>query len=153
MLKQTLDQRLVSKCLFMCMHKTCIKPCAYNYAIVFLFLFFIGSILTIDDLNSVYEKLIKAAGNWLDLGLSLRLGHGTLSNIKDEHRDKNQTCLREMLAARLKTGPPLTYSEICRSLRAPTVARNDVAEAIEMECTGMNGHEANLDHTITVDRH
>ncbi len=52
--------------------------------------------------------------------------------------------LREMLAARLKTGP-LTYSDICQSLRAPTVARNDVAEAIEEACTGMNSHEANLD--------
>ncbi len=101
------------------------------------FCFFVGSILTIDDLNSVYEKLIEAAGNWFDLGLSLGLGHSTLSNIKDEHRDKNQTCLREMLAARLKTGP-LTYREICQSLRAPTVARNDVAEAIEKTCTGMN---------------
>ncbi len=118
----------------------------------FCFCFFLGSILTIDDLNSVYEKLIEAAGNWLDLGLSLGLGHGTLSNIKDEHRDKNQTCLREMLAVRLKTGP-LTYSDICRSLRARTVARNDVAEAIEEACTGMNSHQANLDHTITVDRH
>ena len=47
-----------------------------------------------------------------------------------------------MLAARLKTGCPLTYFEICRSLRARTVARNDVAEAIEEECTGMNGNEA-----------
>ncbi|XP_064401342.1 uncharacterized protein LOC135347321 [Halichondria panicea] len=93
------------------------------------------SILTIDDLNSVYEKLIEAAENWLDLGLALGLGHSTLSNIKGEHRDKNQTCLREMLAVRLKTGPPLTYSDICRSLRARTVKRNDVAVTIEMECT------------------
>ncbi len=116
-----------------------------------LLFFCIGSILTIDDLNSVYEKLIEAAENWLDLGLALGLGHSTLSNIKGEHRDKNQTCLREMLAVRLKTGPPLTYSDICRSLRARTVKRNDVAVTIEMECTGMNSDEANLAHTITYD--
>ncbi len=97
----------------------------------------IGSILTINDLNSVYEKLIEAAGNWLDLGLALGLDHSTLSNIKD-NLPRFKDCLREMLAARLKTGLPLTYSEICQSLRAPTVDRNDVAEAIEKECTGMN---------------
>ena len=100
--------------------------------------FFIGSILTIDDLSSVYEKLMKTAENWLDLGLALGLHHSTLSDIKGEHRNNNLTCLREMIAARLKTFPLLTYSDICRSLRARTVARNDVAEAIEMECTGMN---------------
>ncbi len=50
---------------------------------------FVGSILTLDDLNSVYKNLIKAAGNWLDLGLDLGLGWHP-QNIKDEHRDKNK---------------------------------------------------------------
>ena len=102
--------------------------------------------LALDDLNSVYINLIKAAGNWFNLGLDLGLGHDTLNDMKDDYH-RNKDCLREMLAARLKTGP-LTYSEICQSLRAPTVGRNDVAEAIEETCTGMNSHEANLDHTI-----
>ena len=103
---------------------------------------YLGSILTIDDLNSVYEKLLEAAENWFFLGLSLGLGHGTLKNITDDYRG-NRKYLCEMIAARLKTGP-LTYSEICRSLRSPTVDRNDVAEAIEEACTGMNSHEANI---------
>ncbi len=93
----------------------------------------------LSDLQSVYVKLIQAARNWLDLGLALGLGHDTLSNIKDDYHG-NKDCLREMIAARLKTGP-LTYSEICQSLRSPTVERNDVAEAIEKECTGMNSDE------------
>ncbi|XP_064401196.1 uncharacterized protein LOC135347242 isoform X2 [Halichondria panicea] len=92
-----------------------------------------SSILTLDDLNSVYKNLIKAVGNWFNLGLDLGLGFDTLNNISDKHRD-NQIRLCEVLAARLKTGP-LTYSEICQSLRAPTVERNDVAEAIEEACT------------------
>ncbi len=91
----------------------------------------------LSDLQSVYEKLIQAAGDWLHLGLSLGLDHGTLDNIKDDY-NRNKDCLREMLAVRLKTGP-LTYSEICRSLRVPTVDQNDVAEAIEEACTGMHG--------------
>ncbi len=96
---------------------------------------FVGSILIISDLQSVYEKLIPAAGNWFNLGLALGLGHGTLSNIKDDYRS-TKDCLREMIAARLHTDS-LTYSEIRQSLRAPTVGRNDVAEAIEEECTGI----------------
>ena len=89
----------------------------------------------LSDLQSVYAKLIEAAADWLDLGLALELGHGTLKDIKDDYH-RNKDCLREMLAARLKTGP-LTYSDICQSLRAPTVKRNDVAEAIEKEFTGI----------------
>ncbi len=89
----------------------------------------------LSDLQSVYEKLIQAAGNWLDLGLALGLDHGTLSNIKDDYH-KNKDCLREMIAARLKTGP-LSYSEICQSLRASTVNRIDVAETIEEACKGI----------------
>ncbi len=109
---------------------------------------FVGSILTLDDLNSVYKNLIKAAGNWLNLGLDLGLGFDTLNNISQKHHD-NQTSLREMLAARLKTAT-LTYSELCQSLRAPTVERNDVAEAIEEACAGMNSDKANSDHTISI---
>ncbi len=85
---------------------------------------------------SLFKKLIQAAENWLDLGLSLGLGHGTLKDIKDDYH-RNKDYLREMIAARLKTGP-LTYSEICSGLRAPTVDRNDVAESIEKGFPGMN---------------
>ncbi len=109
----------------------------------------VGSILTIDDLNSVYEKLIKAAKNWFCLGLSLNLDHDTLEDIKHDNHDKNKDCLLEMIAARLKTGS-LTYSEICQSLRAPTVRRDAIAEAIEKECKGMNSDEANFNHTISI---
>ena len=96
---------------------------------------FVGSILILSDLQSVYEKLIPAAGNWFNLGLALGLRHGTLKDIKDDYHG-NKDCLREMIAARLQTDSP-TYSEICRSLKSPTVGRNDVAEAIEEECTGI----------------
>ncbi|XP_064402940.1 uncharacterized protein LOC135348600 isoform X3 [Halichondria panicea] len=92
-----------------------------------------GSILTLNDLSSVYEKLIKAARNWFDLGLVLKMSPDTLCDIRDRYRD-NQTSLREMLTARLETAT-LTYSELCQSLRAPTVRRDAIAEAIEKECT------------------
>ncbi len=111
--------------------------CMYNLNLPFTGHFCtVGSILILSDLQSVYERVIQAAGNWFNLGLALGLGHGTLKDIKDDYH-RNKDCLREMIAARLKTGP-LTYSEICSGLRAPTVERNDVAEAIEEQCKGMN---------------
>ncbi len=109
-----------------------------------LAIYCVGSILMLSDLQSVYEKVIKAARNWFNLGLALGLGHGTLDDIKDDYH-RNKDCLREMIAVRLKTGP-LTYSDICQSLRARTVDRNDVAVAIEeaYACAGMNNDEPNL---------
>ncbi len=115
------------------MCKSCvdIAHCTYHLLVIV-----VGSILTLSDLPSVYEKLIKAAKKWFNLGLMLEVSYDTLDNISDERRD-NETCLRKMLAARLNTAN-LTYSEICRSLRVSTVDRNDVAEAIEEACTGNN---------------
>ncbi len=97
---------------------------------------FEGTILTLEDLSPVYDNLIKAAGKWFNLGLKLNVNPDTLNNISDKHRD-NETCLREMLIDRLNTAT-LTYSEICQSLRAPTVRRDAIAEAIEEACTGMH---------------
>ncbi len=121
------------------MYKSCvdIAHCTYHLHVIV-----IGTILTLNDLPSVYENLIKAAKKWFNLGLKLKVSPDTLDNISDEHRD-NETCLRKMLAARLNTAT-LTYSEICQSLRAPTVRRDAIAKAIEEECTGMNSLEANL---------
>ena len=125
-----------------CIYMTCIQVAyqlfhivciSHVYAIVPIIL---GSILMLNDLQSVYKKVIKAAKNWFNLGLALGLDHDTLDNIKDEYHRNNKDCLREMIVVRLKTGP-LTYSEICQSLRAPTVDRNDVATAIEEACTGI----------------
>ncbi len=148
MLKQTLDQRLVSSVsLYMCIIiiTSFIYISYYSYYFLELTLdllfAFVGSILTIGDLNSVNAKLIQAAADWFYLGLALGLNHGTLKDIRDDyHGNKDYLC--EMLAARLKTGPPLTYSEICQSLRASTVKQDVLAEAIEKECTGMNSNEA-----------
>ena len=115
------------------MYEFCnVSGCLFRYMNCFLG---IGSILTLNDLSSVYEKLIKAARNWFDLGLVLKMSPDTLCDIRDRYRD-NQTSLREMLTARLETAT-LTYSELCQSLRAPTVRRDAIAEAIEKECTGI----------------
>ncbi len=86
-------------------------------------------------MSSVYEKLIKAAENWFDLGLALKVSPGTLHNIRDRYQG-NKAGLREMLTARLETAT-LTYSELCQSLRAQTIKQYVLAEAIEKECTGI----------------
>ena len=52
-----------------------------------------------------------------------------------------------MLAARLNTDP-LTYFNICQSLRAPTVRQDAIAEAIKKEFTGINKNYSDEVNTL-----
>ncbi len=78
----------------------------------------------------MYEKVRSASPDWFNLGLALKLSYTDLTNFRDTYRD-NDVCLRETLARRLQSGGPLTWGGMCTALRHSTVARNDVAEAIE----------------------
>ncbi len=89
------------------------------------------TILTISDLLEVCEKVRSASPKWFDLGLALKLSYTDLTNIEGKCRGDNDMCLREALAHRLQSGGPLTWRGMCTALRNSTVARNDVAEAIE----------------------
>ncbi len=74
---------------------------------------------------------MSASLNWFDLGLALKLSYTDLKNFREMYRGDNKACLRETLACRLQSGDPLTWGGMCTALRNSTVARNDVAEAIE----------------------
>ena len=67
-----------------------------------------AQVLTIDDLQHVYEKLQTASPHWFDLGLALGLSYLILTNIKSDNREKNSLCFREMLAALLKSTQHVT---------------------------------------------
>ena len=73
----------------------------------------------------------SASPNWFNLGLALKLSYTDLTNFRETYRGDNDVCLREALARRLQSGDPLTWGGMCTALRNSTVARNDVAEAIE----------------------
>ena len=88
--------------------------------------------LTIDDLQEVYVQLDDACTKWYNIGLALKLDVTALDKIESSKKDDVSACLREMLKHRLQAdSSPLTWGDLCDSLRCCTVGRNDVAEKIE----------------------
>ena len=100
------------------------KPC-----LLLLFL----QVLTINDLQHVYEKLhtahASASPHWFNLGLALGLSHPVLTNINSDNREKNLLCFREMLAELLST-QHVTWSLLSDALKKPTVYLSDLADSI-----------------------
>ena len=90
-------------------------------------------VLTITDLQHVYEKLKSASPHWFDLGLALGLSHPDLTNINSEHRGNNVSCLREMLAKLLST-QHVTWSLLSDALKKPTVELINLADSITGNC-------------------
>ena len=89
------------------------------------------TLLSLDDLSSVFEKLFKARTKWFEIGMKLTVDIETLNSIKRENQVDSQKCLLEMLAHRLQAGGSLTGRDLCDCLRSPIVGRNDVAYQIE----------------------
>ncbi len=85
--------------------------------------------LTIEDLQRVYEKLIKASPKWFDLGLALGLSNHDLVNIKTKNHEDNDSCLRNMLAELLRT-QRVTWGLLSDGLRANTVKLYNLADTI-----------------------
>ncbi len=100
------------------------KPC-----LLLLFL----QVLTINDLQHVYEKLhtahASASPHWFNLGLALGLTYLVLTNISIEHRQDNVLCLREMLAKLLST-QDVTWSLLSDALNKPSVGLINLADSI-----------------------
>ena len=94
--------------------------------------------ITLNDHQDVYEKLVGVSSKWHDLGGALGLKYDTLSTIRSNYSDVQER-LREMLAKRLQSGSPLTWSNLCGALRNPTVSRADVAAEIEEKLGMQNG--------------
>ena len=94
--------------------------------------------LKIANIETIVSKLYNARVKWFPLGMALGVDYNTLENIEKQHPRDNESCLRDMIAHRLRSGTnhetdlePLTWKEICDSLRKETVGRKDVAEEIE----------------------
>ena len=86
----------------------------------------------------LFEKLKPCSSKWFNLGLALGLEYDSLKSIQDEYRGNPDTCLREMLAARLTSyETPLTLCTLCSCLRKSTVGKGNLAEEIERDGLGM----------------
>ncbi|XP_064400941.1 uncharacterized protein LOC135347047 isoform X3 [Halichondria panicea] len=90
----------------------------------------VHKVLTITDLQHVYEKLHESASpHWFNLGLALGLTHPDLTNINIKCREDNVSCLREMLAKLLST-QHVTWSLLSDGLKKPTVKLINLADSI-----------------------
>ncbi|XP_064401069.1 uncharacterized protein LOC135347118 isoform X3 [Halichondria panicea] len=89
----------------------------------------VHKVLTMTDLQHVYEKLKSASPHWFNLGLALGLSHFVLTNIDSKHRGNNVSCLREMLAKLLST-QHVTWSLLSDALKRPTVDLINLADSI-----------------------
>ncbi len=85
--------------------------------------------LCIDDLQDVFSPLIKAADDWVELGLALGIKNVTLKGIKSKEKC-DKACLREMLTYWLESSPSRTWSVICNGLRSDTVKQDALADTI-----------------------
>ena len=83
-----------------------------------------------DDLGDVYTKLYDARNKWFDIGLALKINYITLECIRSEKSDTSDG-LRRMLAHRIQSGGPLTWTDLSGCLRHPTVERNDLANILD----------------------
>ncbi len=89
-------------------------------------------VLTIDDLQHVYEKLHtaqSASPHWFNLGLALGLTNPVLTNIDSKHRGDNVSSLRAMLAELLNT-KDVTWSLLTDSVKKSTVDLKNLADSV-----------------------
>ncbi len=87
--------------------------------------------LGLDSLIDIKEQLHPVRTKWEDIGLKLKVDLESIKCIKQECNEEHNRCLQNVISQRLQTIGPLTWRELCVSLRSPTVTRNDVAVKIE----------------------
>ncbi len=72
--------------------------------------------MTLDDINEAHTKLHDSQNRWFEIGQALHVDDVTLDSIRKQCANDDSNCLREMLAHRLKVGPPLTWKELFNSI-------------------------------------
>ena len=95
--------------------------------------------LTLQDIPIVHKKLFDACSKWHNIGLVLNLDSGILSDISFGNENDLGKCLWEMLTHCVQTGDPLTWRDLCYSLRSPLVDCHDIAEDIEQWISTLPG--------------
>ncbi len=77
------------------------------------------------------DLLWPARNEWYNLGIALAVDLNKLASIKKSNLSDCDECFNAMLKSCSDTNRGLTWTDVCKALRRPTVARNDVAESIE----------------------
>lgn len=85
-------------------------------------------------MGDVYEKLYSVRPKWYNYGLALKLPPDALDSIRLKFHGDPADSLRETLKDRLKFEIKLTWREIIRALRKPTVGESKLADELEGLC-------------------
>ena len=72
--------------------------------------------MTLDDIKEAHTKLHDSQNKWFEIGQALHVDDVILDSIRKQCDNDDSTCLREMLAHRLKSEPPLTWKELFNSI-------------------------------------
>ena len=86
--------------------------------------------LTNNDLELLVDTLNPVASKCYVLGIQLGLDDYPIRSIIKIYK-QNKDRLREIILARLRQEPPLTWHDIARALRADSVSENSLASEIE----------------------
>ena len=86
--------------------------------------------LTSDDLQEVYEAVYSIRPYYVNFGMKLKVSFNTIRGLEKQYANPCD-CLLEILNFRLNQLPRLTWYDIVRALRSPTVQQHDLARTIE----------------------
>ena len=86
------------------------------------------ALLSLRDVGDVYEAVYSVRPRSYNFGLTLKLSPADLDAIRIKYREDPSDCLREMLKTRLKLEHKLTWGEVIKALRKPTVGQHKLAD-------------------------
>ena len=89
--------------------------------------------LSAKDLGEIQNILSEVCKKWFNIGIQLKVTHGTLENIEANYKTVEECC-RKMLHTWLsQVEPKPTWAALVEALKSPTVKCNNVARKIELE--------------------
>ncbi|XP_064390037.1 uncharacterized protein LOC135337940 isoform X3 [Halichondria panicea] len=110
--------------------------------------------LSVDShLQVVRHAVWEVRSDWFDLGVELDISHGTLMEIKADHKEVNQ-CFTAMLQCWLsQTSPPPTWATLIEALNSTVIGRQDIANNIGPDLRGHfeSTDKSSVDQQLGVD--
>ena len=88
--------------------------------------------LTDKNLGEIQNILSEVCEKWFNIGIQLKITHGTLKIIEADYK-KVEECCREMLHTWLTQEPEPTWAALVEALKSPSLKCEDVARKIELE--------------------
>ena len=87
--------------------------------------------LDIDDFRDVQEAIWEARPKWYNIGVRLKLEVSDLDAIDAESGIDLEEKFNRMIKSWLKRSASSTWTDMCESLKHPTVAMSNVADKVK----------------------